>query len=314
MSSPSLIRFILIVAPLAAIVAPLRADKNVVVIARANPDYEQARTGEDGQPKPQSYVFMEGNHYKGHTVDRSIERMTFREIAGFLAPELAKRQYFPGPSAEESDLLLLVHWGTTLPKVGLQEMTAQVTQDIDHNHVHKEMMDAAGVTMDVEGAFDGLPQEMTMGYGEGFQQEQDFDRLNELTDDFSQQSRNSTNVALLGYADELHRLGKRSWTSELERSLRYDLNKERYFIIIKAYELKSKTPSVPGNRPVWTMHLNISSPGNNFQSALDRMSKVAALFAGQTTAEVKTVRPKITTGTVKLAPLIILKPKAEESR
>src|SRR5690606_25421203 len=84
----------------------LRADKNVVVIARANADYVQGRLGEDGKPKPETYVFMEGNHYKGHTVDRSIERMSFRDIAGFLAPELAKQEYYPGPSATESDLLL----------------------------------------------------------------------------------------------------------------------------------------------------------------------------------------------------------------
>jgi hypothetical protein len=285
----------------------VRADKNVVVIARANPDYAQARIGADGQPKPQTYVFMEGNHYKGQTVDRSIERMSFRDIAGFLAPELAKQHYYPGPSATDSDLLLIVHWGTTLPKVGVQEMTAQLTQEIDHNRIERETMAAVRPEFVIEGNFDGLPQELTVGYGDEHQKGENFERLEELTDEFSQQSRQSSNVALLGYADELHRLGKRSWTSEAERSLRYDLNKERYFIIIKAYELKARTASTPSNRPVWTMHLNISSPGNNFQTALDRMGKVAALFAGQNNTEAKTVRPRITTGTVTLAPLVILK-------
>lgn len=307
MSSPRLIRLILPAALLIASGSALRADKNVVVIARANPEYAQARIGEDGKPKPETYVFMEGNHYKGHTVDRSIERMTFRDIAGFIAPELAKQQYLPGPSAAEADLLLIVHWGTTLPKVGLQEMTGRLTQEIDHNRLTLETLKEFDAAPEIEGNFGGLPEEMTMPYGHEQLADQDFHRLNELTDEFSQQSRESSNVTLLGYADELHRLGKRSWTTELERSLRYDLNTERYFIIIKAYELKKKTSSVLANRPVWTMHINIRSPGNNFQTALDRMSRVAALFAGQTTVEAKTVRARVTTGTVTLAPLVILK-------
>src|SRR5690606_10391734 len=88
--------------------AVLRADKHVVVIARADPDYVQARINEDGQPRPETYVFMQGKHYPGETVDRTMERMTFREIVDYLAPELARRKYLPGPSAAESDLLLIV--------------------------------------------------------------------------------------------------------------------------------------------------------------------------------------------------------------
>ncbi|AOS45917.1 hypothetical protein Verru16b_03008 [Lacunisphaera limnophila] len=306
MSLPRLIRLGLSVAACAAASGALRADKHVVVIARANADYEQARQGPDGKPRAETYVFMAGNHYPGHTVDRSVSRLTFRDIAGYLAPELAKQEYYPGPSATEADLLLLVHWGTTLPKVGLQEMTGRLTQEIDHNRLQAETMAAFEVPGTIEGNFDGLPAELTLPQGMEHEREQEFERLNELTDEFSQQSRERSNVTLLGYAEELHRLGRGSWTSELERSLRFDLNSERYFIIIKAYELKRQTASVLRNRPVWTMHLNIRSPGNNFQTALDRMGRAVALFAGQNQPEAKTVRPRLTPGTVTLAPLVIL--------
>ena len=121
-----------LVALLCVSTACLQADRHVVVIARADPDYARGRYTADGTLIPQSYVFMEGNHYQGVAVDRTLERMPFREIAGQLAPKLAKRQYFPSASAADADLLLIVHWGTTIPRLGIQEMTARVTEEVDH--------------------------------------------------------------------------------------------------------------------------------------------------------------------------------------
>ena len=286
----------------------LIADKHVVVIARADPEYIQGRLTADGQPRPETYVFMEGRHYPGQTVDRTMERMTFREIVGTLAPELARRRYLPGPSATESDLLLIVHWGTTRPKIGVREMTAQPTTEVDRDRLMVETMKEFGMPVEIESNFSGLPDSLQLPDGHAFNQDQEFDRLDKLTDELGQQMRRGDNVTLLGYADDLHRLGKRAWTGEIERSLRHDLNSERYFVIVRAYDLKGRTASVPKNRPVWTMHLNISSPGNNFRTAMTRMSVAASHYAGLNNGEPATVRVtgQETRGTVTLAPLVIL--------
>lgn len=286
----------------------LRADKHVVVIARADPEYVQTRITEEGRPRSETYVFMQGHHYPGETVDRTMERMTFREIVGFLAPELARRQYLPGTSATAADLLLIVHWGTTRPRVGIREMTAQLTTEVDRDRLMVETMKEFGMQVDIESNFSGLPDSLVMPLGTDFNQDQEFERLDRMTDELNQQFRRGDNVTLLGYADDLHRLGKRAWTGEIERSLRHDLNTERYFVVIRAYDLKGRTPSVPKNRPVWTMHLNISSPGNNFRTAMNRMSVAAARYAGLNNVDPATVRVtgQETTGTVTLAPLVIL--------
>lgn len=305
MSPPRLIAaFVALFAACAA----LRADRHVVVIARANPDYVETRINEEGQPRPETYVFMQGHHYPGETVDRTMERMTFREIVGYLAPELARRKYLPGPSAAEADLLLIVHWGTTRPKVGIREMTAQLTTEVDRDRLMVETMKEFGMNVEIESNFSGLPDDVVMPLGADFNQDQEFERLDQMTDELNQQFRRGDNVTLLGYADDLHRLGKRAWTGELERSLRHDLNSERYFVVIRAYDLKGRVPSVPKNRPVWTMHLNISSPGNNFRTAMNRMSVAAARYAGLNNTDPATVRVtgQETTGTVTLAPLVIL--------
>lgn len=277
MSSPRLIASVFC---LLASGPVLIADKHVVVIARAHPDYVQGRSTANGEPRIETYVFMEGHHYPGQTVDRTMERMTFREIVGTLAPELARRRYLPGNSASAADLLLIVHWGTTRPKIGIREMTAQPTTGVDRDRLMAETMKEFGLPGEVESNFDGLPDSLQLPDGHAFNQDQEFDRLDKLTDELGQQMRRGDNVTLLGYSDDLHRLGKRAWTGETERSLRHDLNSERYFVIVRAYDLKGRTPGVPRNRPVWTMHLNISSPGNNFRMAMARMSVAASRYAG----------------------------------
>ena len=65
------------------------ADRHVAVVSRATPEYTQRKFG-DGKPQPESYVFMQGRYFDGVRADCSIEKMSFREIAGFLAPELAR--------------------------------------------------------------------------------------------------------------------------------------------------------------------------------------------------------------------------------
>jgi len=286
----------------------LLADRHVVVIARADPDYARSRYDAEGTLIPQSYVFMKGNHYPGGTVDRTMERMSFEEIAGQLAPELAKRQYFPSQSVTDADLLLIVHWGTTLPKTGIQEMTAPVTEDVDHQKAMLDTLRRFEPSTQLETGFSDLPAGTTLPESEEFNRQQQFNQLNRLTDELSRQVRRGDNASLLGYNEELHRLGQGAWSGERERSLIHDLNSERYFIIIRAYELKNRAVGPKTNRPVWTMHLNIRSPGNNFQTALERMSLIASQFAGSNTGTVETVkvRRNAPSVSVTLGELIIL--------
>jgi len=68
---------------------------------------------------------MQGRYCDGHAVDRSVERMPFPRIAEHLATELGRQQYFPAPAVDQADLLIVVHWGTTLPVISIKEMTAR---------------------------------------------------------------------------------------------------------------------------------------------------------------------------------------------
>ena len=106
-------------------------------------------------------------------------------------------------------------------------------------------------------------------------------------------------------AKNLRQLGRRMMSSAEEQTLRLDLSQMRYFIILKAYNLHAATRAERG-RAVWTLHLNMSSPGNNFHTALASMSVAAADFVGRTTDEVQTVRQPVREGHVEIGPLLIL--------
>ena len=88
--------------------------------------------------------------------------------------------------------------------------------------------------------------------------------------------------------------------------MRSDLSSERYFIIVKAYDLRATPPPGRRSRAIWSLYANCSSPGNNFTDALNLMGAAAANFFGRTTDGMITTRPDEREGKVNLAPLIIL--------
>jgi hypothetical protein len=289
-------------------VSPLLGDRHVVVVAHANPDYARNRYAPDGSIKSQGYVVMEGNFYGGYVRDRTLERTSIRDVANRLAPELAKRKFFPSPSPAEADLLLVVHWGTTSPTVGTQDLTAKDTGDVDRAGQQAAMIRQFDPTFKLESSLSDISDSLRVPESDDLNRQQEFTQLDELTSSLGKQSQRSDNATLLGYNDDLRRDNQRAWVGESGRSLRHDLDTERYFIIVRAYELRNRTPGTQPNRPVWTMNLNIRSPGNNFDTALSRMSLIASQFAGTNTDSVRTVRVRRNepTGSVTLGEMVIL--------
>jgi hypothetical protein len=272
------------------------ADPKVAVTAKANPEYTAHKFG-DGQPVVETYVFMQGSYFEGHTVDQSIERMPFQSIALYLGTELARQNYLPARSVADAQLLIVVHWGTTIPRVTSQEMSGQYS-------LIPDMPGAAGVAAEAMANPSGEPPPLPPA--------PDTSRSPEANDTSEILSRLTGNVTqgnaarLLGYTDEIHRLSKKAWSGTKDEILNFHLNNERYFITLIAYDLKGERAPGHSRRPVWSLHLNISSPGNNFQTALDRISAVAPSFAGRTTDGMESIRPKARQGTVTIAPFVIL--------
>jgi hypothetical protein len=274
------------------------ADRNVTVVAWVDEAYT-ARKSAHNPPLTETYVFMQGRRFASATRDNSLERQGFLDIAKSLAVELARDNYKPARDVESADLLLLVHWGTTRPRVSLDSLRGTVTLSIPRDEPH-----APGEVF--ENHPDGDPaNEFFVDDTEKYRAFA-FEQAERVADSLKHDLSVASNAALLGYTTQLRRLSRMAFMSTTERTMRHDLETERYFIIVKAFDLK--TPPEPGTRakPVWTLHLNMRSPGQNFRTALANMSRVAVEFAGRSTTEMTTVDPRERTGRVELGPLKVI--------
>src|SRR5512142_3076462 len=79
------------------------ADHNVTVTATAIPEYVQHKYG-GGKTTPETYVLK-----AGRIADR--DRVSCRVVAEALAPELARREYWPAKDIAHADLGIVVQWG-----------------------------------------------------------------------------------------------------------------------------------------------------------------------------------------------------------
>ena len=278
----------------------LVADEHVAVTASAATAYTQ-RKFDGAKIRTETYVFMEGSFIPGQTVDRSIERMPFRRIAEFLAPELARQQYLPAQEAKSADLLIVVHWGTTSPRTPAAEM--QGTTTINLNHAQERALNNE-INALAAGGSDAMAAWLSTG--SEIDRQAGFEQTERYTDNLDSDYATANTAKLLGYSKSLQRLGKNIFGSTEETTLRSDLCTERYFIILKAYDLKEPLTAGQKRRAVWTAHLNMRSPGKNFPTALRQMGNVGAGYFGKSTDTVETRLPVVREGRVILGPLVII--------
>ncbi|HEY4249166.1 MAG TPA: hypothetical protein VGM64_20245 [Lacunisphaera sp.] len=276
------------------------ADNHVTVNAWASPEYV-SRKDAGGASRQETYVFAAGRFFGGSRVDHSIDRLPFRKIAEFLAPELARRNYVPTPRVDTADLLLIVHWGTTAPRITLDQTRGTTDFSIDHAEeraIQQQFNETmAGGDAQVAALF---------STGSDIDAKTSFEQSERLTDDLDSDLRAGNNAQLLGYTQDMRRFEKNAFQTVQEATLRANLEEERYFIIIKAYDFHEKKSPGQRQRPVWTLYLNMRSPGQNFKTAMTRMSAVAVDYFGRASDGIKVGRPTDREGTVNLGPLIIL--------
>jgi hypothetical protein len=286
----------------ACLAAPLAADNHVMVVALAEQDYTREKFA-DGRTKPESYVVMPGNFFGGATIDRTLERMPFRKIATYLAHEFARCNYWPATNPHQADLLFVVHWGVTSPRASIQELAGRTNLSTEVTNTQEGMTSAmmgveseagnsASVIWDVgeRGSINSL-------YAE--------DALRQQADQNDAEAQQEDTAQLLGLAKSLKRYNRAMLPSVSDTAIRHSLKEERYFVIVKVYDLR-KWEKGKVNRAIWTVRLNIGAPGNNFEQALSLMSKAGVEWYGRTSDDVVTVRATNRKGEVNMPPVIIL--------
>lgn len=287
------------------------ADDYVIVSSRADPAYTQ-RKFEGSEVKRETYVIGEGSYFGGITADRSLERMTIRQIAQSLAPELARQAFFPAKDLANADLLIMVHWGVTTPHQSMREAQDVTTLSFDprdtphvENDASDQLMKEPQPSQDTAGRGDGSPAEIASSL-RAWEISPTFDLIKGLTDEAARTYGEASNAQLLGYTKTMRQLEGRVFASAERDVLHFDLTTERYLIVLVAYDVRTRLEPGQKRKPLWVAHVNMRAAGTNFPLAVNRMSQVGAEFFGRTTDKPTPQRAKVRRGYATPGELIIL--------
>jgi hypothetical protein len=256
------------------------ADASIAASATAGSDYVRA-TDAKGAPQAESYVFSEGKYFEGALVDRGLARTTFADVTRILAGNLAKQNYFPATDVNSAKLLIMVHWGTTTIYDDPQkEFNQQMLTDATASY---------NASIDSSGRADPTALNQALGAREDTQA--------------SQQDAINRNAVLLGFARSLEKERREIIPTNSEIMMSNELNEERYFVILFAYDNQARVKERK-SRVLWITRLSVRAPGNNFLEALPALAKAGSdVFGRQVDGLVRIKAPlrpgKVTLGETK---------------
>lgn len=279
--------------------ARARAENFVTVRVWAQPDYAAAKAA-NKRPKRETYVVAKGEYFPGGTRDPSIDKTAFESVARWLAPSLAEQNYYPAKSVSGADQLLVIHWGTTIPYVTdytNQSIYAPVAYD-SHPGQFAGTANADGTTMtDMQSSLQGIysADQTTL-----LQQTQ-------YVDAAAQQLTSRSIAGLLGYTSELRNLSEKIYLTEEGKTLQANMDEERYFIIVVAFDMKQLL-QFHHRRMLWSAHLSMRAPGTNFVAAVPHMGEAASTLYGKSNDNVQTiyVEPGFQRADVHIGPIDVL--------
>lgn len=258
--------------------------ERVAVHSDAREEYTARKFPKEG-PQVETYVFAQGKHFGGEARDRAMQTTTFMDIAQVLAHDLANQQYLPAATQKTADLLIFVHWGTTLPGTVdpfLEDQLAQMTN----------------AYFEGQAAAEGLP---------------DFGQLSEIetlsqAHQLSVEQAISESSKLLGYQNALEKEKRRttvSGTTTTETTLRAELLEERYFIILMAWDNQAVLREEPP-KLLWSTRFSMRAPGKNFTMALPALSRVASNYFGRKIDGIVRERTHLGRGSVEYGELEVI--------
>lgn len=97
------------------------------------------------------------------------------------------------------------------------------------------------------------------------------------------------NAALLGYRRPLDRLNHRINLTPEELQLRTELNEDRYFVVLVAYDYQLMRREKK-SRILWITRLSIRGPGNNFTEALPALALAGAQAFGRNLDDLERIK------------------------
>jgi hypothetical protein len=235
--------------------------------------------GDGGTFKPEYYAIANGGLFPGTTRDHTMDRITYPQVAGLMAQFLAKENYFLAKDKKSAQLLLVLHWGKTLPFNSANYGTA-----LANAATGRANMIAAGggpgSTPDVgAGPFGTNEGAAARAAESAFEQ----DMLILIQQNEARDRANESNARLLGYLREINEHnGVQSLSAGRHylEDLRADIEEERYYIVVSAYDFREATEK-NNLKLMWVTRVSVRSPGHAFDKQAAAMLAAASRYFGQ---------------------------------
>ena len=272
------------------IVPAVRASNERIVTAVYSHTYNgyQRAKEADGSPKREYYALANGSFLPGASVDTSIDKIKFPQVAGLTAQFLALRNYRLAPDAKQADFLLVIAWGKTLPfnDAAYRDNTGNYFSTLNQAATARRSLKAAQAVSAQGGPAGGGPEGANFQARVLDQEAQNaLDAENFQMKMFEDARRDADefNAKLLGYVDEINHLdtpARFGGVGTVYNDLIDDLENERYFFVISAYDFPTAVKT--GKRKLmWATRVSIQAQGNKFNEAAALMMSKASKYFGQ---------------------------------
>jgi hypothetical protein len=240
----------------------------------------------DGSSQPLTYVIAKGGAQPGMNADESMDDVKFAGVVRVLGKYLAKQAYFPAKDAKKADLMLVVHWGKTIPgNDGLsRNMLDNSLQSFEtlQLQMHQGIGRAPGI--DVHADEKARARNQVTDALDEAAQEEIVQGMHEIR--FEQDARieaDRHNANLLGYTEELRRRTNPSLyggAGTAYRDLMEDIESERYYVSVTAYDFQEALQN-KNNKGLWRTVASIDARGNRFDETLMTMVERASRYFGR---------------------------------
>ncbi len=267
----------------AAPCAPAANDAVVTsVFSSVSNGYERQKLP-DGSYKREYYALANGQYARGAAANPSIDGVPFPTIAGLVAKHLATQNYFLAQDSKSADILLVIHWGTTIP------YNDTITQNsLDHSMA--AMNEANSAMKAAKASADSTTTSQTEKASTASVAASARDQMEDSVMELQavngmRMKADERNARLLGYSKEINNKDDASRFAGGGAhfdDLIQDIEEERYYIVVSAYDFHAATQE--GKRKLlWATRVSIRAQGNRFDERLKTMVANAGQHFGQET-------------------------------
>ena len=226
-----------------------------------------------------TYVVAKGGVEPGMSADESMDDVKFAGVVRVLGKYLAKQAYFPAKDGKKADLLMVLHWGKTIPFSdgvgrGMLDQGVQKFSDLQKMGLGiggRPFADGASEDPVTKALTEAATSQMVQG-------------MMEIR--FAQDARieaDRRNANLLGYTAELIRRDNPSLYAGAGTAyydLMEDLETERYYIAVTAYDFQDALKN-NHKKGLWRTVASIDARGNRFDERLMAMVERASRYFGR---------------------------------